>query len=476
MSETTDNQPHPRTVRPPPEAWAPAHHAARKLMRPLERFLKIQAASGIVLLITAVAAMVWANSPWQHSYEALWHTPISFGVGRWVFRKDLHFWINDGLMVIFFFVVGLEIRREIHAGELSDLKRAALPLAAALGGMLVPALIYLSLNPTKLTHHGWGVPMATDIAFAVGVLTLVGKRVPAALRVLLLALAVIDDIGAILVIAFFYSAGVDMIGLGIAAAGVIGVITMQRFGVRQAIAYVVPGVVIWIGMLEAGVHPTIAGVVLGLLTPARSWFGEEGFLHEADDALDEFRDRAHTGEHDHHALVDPLARLDKARREALPPVVTLEAQLSPWVAFGIMPLFALANAGVTVGQVHFGLEGSTTIAAGVALGLMFGKPIGIVLVSLLSVKLGLCALPRGVDWRGLLVVGVVGGVGFTMALFVAQLAFHDATQLGVAKLAILVGSLAAGVGGMILGRVMLPKEIAAGAARTVTEAEHSTDT
>jgi len=228
-------------------------------------------------------------------------------------------------------------------------------------------------------------------------------------------------------------------------------------------------------MLEAGVHPTIAGVALGLLTPARSWFGEEGFLHEAGDALDEFRDQTQRAAHDHHALVDQLSRLDKARREALPPVVTLEAQLSPWVAFGIMPLFALANAGVTVGQVHFGLEGSTTIAAGVALGLMFGKPIGIVLVSLLSVKLGLTALPRGVDWRGLLVVGAVGGVGFTMALFVAQLAFHDATQLGVAKLAILVGSLAAGVGGMILGRALLPKEIAAGAARTVTEAECSTD-
>ncbi len=475
MSETPNNTRHPATVRPPPEAWAPARDAAMKLVRPLERFLQIQAASGIVLLIMAVIAMSWANSPWQHSYEALWHTPISFGIGSWVFRKDLHFWINDGLMVIFFFVVGLEIRREIHSGELSDLKRAALPLAAAAGGMLVPALIYLSFNPTKLTHHGWGVPVATDIAFAVGVLTLVGKRVPPALRVLLLALAVIDDIGAILVIAFFYSAGVKVVGLLIAGAGVLGVIAMQRFGVRKAVAYVVPGGVVWVGMLVAGVHPTIAGVILGLLTPARSWFGEEGFLHEASDALSEFRDRAQRNTHDKHALVNPLARLDKASREALPPVVALESQLSPWVAFGIMPLFALANAGVTVGQVHFGLEGSTTIAAGVALGLMFGKPIGIVIASLVSVKVGLCALPRGVDWRGLLVVGAVGGVGFTMALFIAQLAFHDATQLGVAKLAILVGSLAAGVGGMLLGRMLLPKELAAGAARTVTEAETSTE-
>jgi NhaA family Na+:H+ antiporter len=475
MSGAPENPRHPATERPPPGAWAPARQAALRLVRPLERFLKIQAASGIVLLIAAVIAMTWANSPWQHSYEALWHTPISFGVGGAVFRKDLHFWINDGLMVIFFFVVGLEIRREIHAGELSDLKRAALPIAAALGGMLVPALIYLSFNTSRLTHHGWGVPMATDIAFAVGILTLLGKRVPAALRVLLLALAIIDDIGAILVIAFFYSAGVKVIGLLIAAAGVAGVLGMQRFGVRQAMAYVVPGTVLWIGMMVAGVHPTIAGVILGLLTPARSWFGEEGFLHEAGDALSEFRHRAQNAALDKHALVNPLARLDKASREALPPVVRLEAQLNPWVAYGIMPLFALANAGVTVGQVHLGQEGTSAIAVGVALGLLIGKPIGIVAASLLSVKLGLCALPRGVDWRGLLVVGAVGGIGFTMALFIAQLAFHDATQLGVAKLAILVGSLAAGIGGMILGRALLSKTGVAGAARTVTEAETSTD-
>lgn len=474
MSGAPENPRHPATERPPPEAWAPARQAALRMIRPLERFLKIQAASGIVLLIAAVVAMTWANSPWQHSYEALWHTPISFGIGGAVFRKDLHFWINDGLMVIFFFVVGLEIRREIHAGELSDLKRAALPIAAALGGMLVPALIYLSLNTTQLTHHGWGVPMATDIAFAVGILTLLGKRVSPALRVLLLALAIIDDIGAILVIAFFYSSGVKVLGLLIAALGVLIVLAMQRFGVRQAFAYVAPGAVVWVGMMVAGVHPTIAGVVLGLLTPARSWFGEEGFLSEAGDALSEFRDRSRRFE-DQHALVNPLSRLDKARREALPPVTRLESQLNPWVAYGIMPLFALANAGVAVGQVHLGQEGSSAIAAGVALGLLFGKPIGIVLASLLSVKLGLCALPRGVDWRGLLVVGSVGGIGFTMALFIAQLAFHDVAQLGVAKLAILVGSLAAGIGGMILGRMLLPKTAVVGAARTVTEAETSTD-
>lgn len=460
--------------RPPPGAWEPARQAARALVRPLENFMKVQAASGIVLLVMALVAMGWANSPWQESYHHLWHTPLTLGLGDYVFEKDLHFWINDGLMVIFFFVVGLEIRREMHHGELSEIKRAALPVAAAVGGMLVPAGIYLMANPGEATRHGWGVPMATDIAFAVGILALLGSRVPAALRVLLLALAIIDDIGAILVIALFYSSGVQLSGLAVAALGVTLVILLQRIGVRNPLIYVLPGMVIWSGMLNAGVHPTIAGVILGLLTPARSWFGQTGFLAEAKAALEEFSDRTYRKKADSHDLIEPLNRIETAQREAIPPVVRLESMLNPWVAFVIMPLFALSNAGVTIRLEDLDSPGATTVALGVAVGLALGKPIGIVGISVLAAKLNVCALPRGVDFRGLLVVGTVGGIGFTMALFIAQLAFSDPTRLGIAKIAVLAGSLVAGVLGVVAGMVLLPKRGQTDVAQSVDEAERST--
>ena len=429
--------------------------AVRTIVCPIERFLRVQAASGIVLLVMTTIALAWANSPWKESYKALWHTPLSFGLGPWVFSRDLHFWINDGLMVVFFFVVGLEIRREMHGGELSDLRRAALPVIAALGGMVAPALVYLALNSTPENRSGWGVPMATDIAVAVGVLALLGKRVAPSLRVLLLALAVIDDIGAILVIALFYSSGVQGSGLAIALAGVALVLLLQRIGVRRPLAYLAPGLVVWAGFLISGVHPTIAGVVLGLLTPARSWFSEEVFEGAATEAIERFR-RA-TAEHPHghgHEFLQPLSQPNLARREAVPPVVRLEAALNPWFAYGIMPLFALANAGVTVGAVR--LDGpSIPLAAGIALGLLLGKPVGIVAASLLAVRLRVCVLPAGLNVRGLLVVGIVAGIGFTMALFIAQLAFTDPVRLDVAKLAVLVGSGAAGLVTLAAGSLLL---------------------
>ena len=461
--------------KPPPEAWEPARQAARALVRPLENFMKIQAASGILLLLMALLAMAWANSPWQEGYHHLWHTPVTLGLGNFVFEQTVHFWINDGLMVVFFFVVGLEIRREMHHGELSELKRAALPVAAALGGMLVPASIYLVLNPSPETQHGWGVPMATDIAFAVGILALLGSRVPAALRVLLLALAIIDDIGAILVIALFYSSGVQVIGLGIALAGVLLVILFQRIGVRQPAIYVFPGIVLWCGMLNAGVHPTIAGVILGLLTPASSWFGQTGFLTEAKAALDEFSDRSYRKKADSHDLIEPLNRIETARREAIPPVVRLESMLNPWVAFVIMPLFALSNAGVTVDLDDLDSPGALSVALGVGVGLALGKPVGIVGISWIASKLNVCSLPRGVDLRGLIVVGSVGGIGFTMALFIAQLAFTDPTRLGIAKVAVLIGSLVAGVLGIVVGMLLLPKRAAVDVALSVDDAERSTE-
>ncbi len=457
-----------------PETWPVARRLAGLVLRPLDRFLHIEASSGIVLLVAAAAALLWANSRYAASYEHLLHTPLRVGIGTFTLEQPLHFVINDVLMTIFFFVVGLEIRREIHEGELADRKRAMLPAFAALGGMLVPALVYLGVS-TPETRSGFGVPTATDIAFAVGVLALLGKRVPPALRVLLLTLAIIDDIGAIIVIAVFYSKGVAWSGFAIAGAGIAGIFVLQRFGVRKPLFYVAPGVVLWLGVYRAGIHPTIAGVLLGLLTPARTWFGEKGFLAEAESAIGEFRARTREPGHSAHDLLEPLGQLDEARIEALSPAVRLQAALHPWVAFGIMPIFALANAGVSLQGMSLEEPASRTIGIGVLGGLAVGKPIGIFLASLLAVKLGICQLPRGVKWTGILLVGLVGGIGFTMAIFIAGLAFQDPTHLAAAKLAVLCASGAAAVFGLLLGRIVLSAAPTPGAAATVTEAESSAE-
>jgi NhaA family Na+:H+ antiporter len=397
---------------------AASNRGSAQVLSPLQRFLQIEAASGIVLMIAALLALGWANSPGYEAYAKLWHIVLPLRLEGFAFDRDLHFWINDGLMTVFFFVVGLEIRREIHGGELSELRRAALPLMAAAGGMLFPALLYASFNHAHGAHHGWGIPMATDIAFAVGVLVLLGKRVPSALRILLLALAVIDDVGAILVIALFYASGFELSGLGIALGGVFGILALQRLGVRSAWAYVPFGVVIWAGAYRAGVHPTLAGVVIGLMTPV-------------------------------------TARSD--RGETRSPLVRLENLLHDPVAFGVMPLFALANAGVRVGNANFDGDGSYAFW-GVFVGLSVGKPLGVLAVSWSSVKLGIAALPRGVTFAHVALVGVLAGIGFTMALFIAQLAFEPgADALETSKLGILAASGLTAVLGYSLGRVVLPR-------------------
>lgn len=457
----------------PPGSWWGARQALRFALAPVERFLAIEAASGILLLVSAAVALIWANSAYRDAYFALWHTPLGFKLGPWSFERDLHFWINDGVMTVFFFVVGLEIRREIHRGELSELRRAALPLAAALGGMLVPALIYLSLNAGRPTAGGWGVPMATDIAFAVGVLTLLGKRVPPALRVLLLALAVIDDVGAIIVIALFYSSALVPVGFAVLLAGLALIIVMQLVGIRSPWAYVPPAIVAWAGAYAAGIHPTLAGVVVGLMTPVKAWFGVELFLQRAHRDIEELAERAEQNPDDEHTALTYLQRLDQARREAVSPVERLQHALHGSVAFGVMPLFALANAGVSLGTAE--LQGEPLLVfAGVSVGLLLGKPIGIVLVSWLTTRLGLAALPRGVGWAEVSVVGVVAGIGFTMSIFIAQLAFPAGVSLETAKVGILLGSGSAAVLGYLLGRVVLKARPAPSAARTETEAESST--
>ncbi len=416
----------------------------------MDRFLHVEAAGGILLLITAAVAFAWANSPWSSTYDQLWHTPISIGVGTWRIEESLHFWINDLLMTAFFLLVGLEIKREIVEGALSDVRRAMLPIAAAIGGMLVPAVMYVAFNSTAGAIHGWGVPMATDIAFAVGVLTLLGSRIPATLRVLLLALAIIDDIGAILVIALFYSAGFAFDGLLVAAAGILILFALLKMGVRPSFVFAVPILIIWVGMLRTGVHPTIAGVIAGLCAPARSWFGKKGFLETAREALDDFQARIDQP-HDDHDLLAPLSRLAQARREALSPALRVEMALHPWVAYFIMPLFALANAGVHLSGVELGSPNFLAVFGGVTVGLVLGKPLGIMAASWIAVRLKLCSLPDGVDWRGMFVMGSVAGIGFTMAIFVSELAFEQEQLLAIAKLSVLLASALAGAIGLVFG-------------------------
>jgi NhaA family Na+:H+ antiporter len=454
----------------PPEAWGRARRIVGKAIAPVERFLAIEAASGIMLMLVAVLALYWANSPWKHFYEALWHTELGLRVGSWSFERDLHFWINDGLMTIFFFLVGLEIRREIHRGELSELRRAALPLVAALGGMALPALLFLAFNAGEASASGWGVPMATDIAFAVGVLALLGRRVPPALRILLLALAVIDDVGAILVIAVAYSSSFSALGFIVVGSGLAAITVMQKVGVRAPRAYVIPATVAWAGAYMAGVHPTLVGVVVGLMTPVRAWYGTDAFLDVADNSVASIRAEDHD---DPQSVLPHLEALDVARREAVSPVERLQHALHGWVAFGIMPLFALANAGVGLGSASFQAEGMR-VFLGVSLGLVVGKLAGVVGFSWIAVRLGIAALPRGVGWVEVSVVGLCAGIGFTMALFIAQLAFEPGPLLETTKLAILCGSAVAGIIALVVGWKVLRPAPDESCAPTEAEAEAST--
>jgi NhaA family Na+:H+ antiporter len=456
----------------PPESWPAVRAAAQRLLSPVERFLSIEAASGILLLVAAAVALSWANSPWRQSYQALWHTPLGLRVGPLQLERDLHFFINDGLMVVFFFVVGLEIRRELHAGELSEVRRAALPVFAAVGGMLVPAAIFFAANAGTAAVTGWGVPMATDIAFAVGVLALLGKRVRPALRILLLALAVIDDLGAILIIAVFYSSGFSLAGLALAAGGVGWLLLQQKLGVRAPLAYVPPALVTWAGAYLTGVHPTLAGVVVGLLTPVQTWLQPSDFAEHASATAQAVRADV---DQDTSSLLHRLSSLDAVRRESVSPVERLQHALHPWVAFVIMPLFALANAGVPLGDARLD-GGGQRVLFGVTAGLVLGKPLGVFALSWLAVRLRLAALPLGVAWREVLVVGLVAGIGFTMAIFIAQLAFAPGAHLETAKLAVLSASVVAGLAGLAAGRVLLSAQAPAGAATCEADAEASTST
>ena len=424
-----------------------------KISRTLHRFLHVEAVSGVVLLLAACIALLWANSPWAASYEHFWHTPISFSFGEWSSTHSLHFWINDGLMTIFFLVVGLEIRRELHEGALSSVRLALLPAIAAFGGVCIPALVYLSIAPQ--VPQGWAVPTATDIAFALGVLALLGKRVPGTLRVFLLAIAIIDDIAAILIIALVYSSGIQPTGLLISGLALLGVWVWRWLGIRTAWAYVLPGFALWYGLLSAGLHPTLSGVLLGLLTPVRTQGDDGSALRSAAGALKEFGARLVGHGADGPALMAPLQDLQRAQLQLLAPALRVQVLLHPWVAFGVMPLFALANAGVRLpaGSVADLLDQPLVLAVG--LGLLVGKPIGIIATSVIAKRLRLGEFPTGVDWRGLLLVGCLGGIGFTMSIFISTLAFAQPAMLAAAKLGILIASASAAVVGLALGAILL---------------------
>ena len=420
----------------------------------VERFSHIEALSGVVLVLAAVAALLWANSSPSVSYEAFWHTQVALTLGSFNVGQSLHFLVNDGLMTIFFLVVGMEIRQEIQDGALSNAKLATLPLGAALGGVLVPAGIYLAYNMGAASAHGWAVPTATDIAFAVGVLALLGKSIPANLRVFLLALAIIDDIAAILIIALFYTASLHLVGLAIAGAGLALVFVMQRMGIGSAWLYLLPGAIVWGGLLKLGVHPTLAGVILGLVTPVWSAPSRERPLEIMSQA---FRDLTHRVDQGEKKVSAPLKRIRLAEREVMPPVQRVQEALHPWVAFVIMPLFALANAGVNFHGAQLSDPAVVPVVFGVVMALVFGKPIGVLLATFLLVRTGLCKLPEQVTWRGVMLVGLLAGIGFTMSIFIAGLAYDDERLLAAAKLSVLCASTVSAVVGLLWGLVSVRK-------------------
>ncbi len=413
-----------------------------RLTQPLGRFLHIEAASGFVLLACTVIALVLSNSAAADAFLGFWNTPIRVGVGDGLVEHSLQHWINDGLMAVFFFVIGLEVKRELVLGELRDVRRAALPIAAALGGMVVPAAVYLAFVHEGPGARGWGIPMATDIAFVVGAMAVLGRRVPAGLRILLLTLAIADDIGAILVIAIGYTEQIHLVPLAVGVAGIVTISVIARLGARSFLTYVVLGVIVWIGFYASGVHATIAGVILGLQTPARKYLGSD---HMAS-VLERARAVFHAGEWDSIGKrAEKVRGLQRTLRETISPLEYLESLLHPWVGFVIMPLFALANAGVPITASGF----SDPIATAAGVGLLVGKPLGIVLFSFLAVKIGLAKMPEGVGWRQMTGAGFLAGIGFTMALFIAGLAISG-PELDAAKVGILAGSAVAGTIGMIL--------------------------
>jgi len=439
---------------------------ADRLARPLRRFLAIEAASSVLLLAATLVALAAANSPWREGWAHFWHQPLALRLGAYELSLGLAHFVNDALMAIFFFVVGLEIKRELTIGELATRERAMLPVFGALGGMVVPAALYALLQPGGEASAGWGIPMATDIAFAVAALAILGPRVPPGLKVFLLALAIVDDLGAVTVIAIFYTDEIRLAALAAALLG-FGLVWGTRLaGVRSYAPYFVVGAGVWLATLGSGVHATVAGVMLGLLTPVHALVERRSLIERvrerAEEALVRIEQATAHGDAPPELLLQEVRTLS---REAQSPLEYLTHRLHPWVAFGVMPVFALANAGVPLDASTLGPVEGRGVALAVAVGLLLGKPIGITLFALAAVRLGLAVLPRGVTAGGILGAGLLGGIGFTMALFITALAFGEGPLAGAAKVGVLSASVLACFAGLAVLARALPRAARGGTPR-----------
>ena len=422
--------------------------AAERLLRPFTVFARLQVAGGVLLLLCTIAALAWANSPWAAAYQHLLHEPLGIVFGRFSLTFTLHHWINDGLMAIFFFVVGLEIKREFLAGELAERRKAMLPIAAAVGGMLVPAAIYSMFNAGGPGAAGWGIPMATDIAFALGTLVLLGNRVPESLKVFLVALAIVDDLGAVLVIAIFYTSGISWVALGTAGLFLAGLVLANRAGWRTPMVYGVLGICVWFFVLRSGVHATVAGVLVALTVPARLKLAPgalQGVLRRAADRVSALPALGPMAA-ERVALV---SRLHEVMDDATSVLQRFEHSLQPWVTFAIMPVFALFNAGVAL-DASAARALAEPVPLGIMGGLVLGKPIGVFLASWLAVKMGVATLPASSSWRHVFGAACLAGIGFTMSLFISGLAFADTPFQDQAKVGILLASAISAVMGSVI--------------------------
>ncbi len=431
-----------------------------RFVRPFVRFTEVSASSGIVLLIAAIVALVWANGPFADTYKTFWDTHLDITLGSFHFDESLKHVVNDGLMAIFFFVVGLEIKRELVVGDLRDRKQAALPAIAAIGGMVVPALIFVAFvaGSGGEAIRGWGIPMATDIAFSIGVISLLGDRVSSGAKLFLLALAIADDIGAIAVIAIFYTGDLSFGYLAAALVALALVYVAQRVGVRAIGFYWALGIVVWFLVFESGVHATLAAVALGLLTPVRAWYSDEEYFQRAGWILDRY-DMESASDTRRERVDASALTLAAVARESVSPLDRLERSLHPWSSFVVIPIFALANAGVRVVDIDLLATATSPIALGVGLGLLAGKIIGITLATYIAVRSGVGRLPRRTGWRETIGLASLAGIGFTVSLFITELAYTSSTFIDQAKIGIFLGSGLAGlVGYWLLRSSKTPQE------------------
>jgi Na+:H+ antiporter, NhaA family len=422
------------------------------LLRPFQYFFQAEASSSVLLGAATLIAFVWANSAFASSYNSFWQTEFSLVLGDYSISKTLREWIDEGFMTIFFFIVGLEIKREILVGELATLKKALLPAGAAVGGMLFPALIYFAFNRGLPTATGWGIPMATDIAFAMGAVSVLGRRLPAGIRIFLSALAIVDDLGAVIVIALFYTE--KIVALYLLAAMVIFLLTViaNLLWIRRTPVYALLGIALWLSFLGSGLHATVAGVIVAMCIPARGRYPTEKFVEKVTGYLEQFdcpSDGCGYSILLNEKHMDAVQSTELACHDVETPLQRLEHSLHPWVVFVIVPLFALANAGLTTARIDIPAALASPVMLGILCGLLFGKPLGITLFSWLSVKMKLCSLPAGVTWSHIFGAGLLGGIGFTMSLFVTELSFSQPAVMDHAKVGVLLGSIGAGVIGLL---------------------------